>query len=137
MAALVDTLQISAAGMRAQADRLRVVAENLATAESTSATPGGTPYRRKIVVFQNVLNKQLGIDTVSVGKRTEDQSPFQKKYEPTHPAADAQGYVLYPNVNSIVEMMDMREARRAYEANINVVEVSKSMLTQTLSLLQK
>ncbi|MDE3017156.1 MAG: flagellar basal body rod protein FlgC [Pseudomonadota bacterium] len=137
MTGLNDTLQIAAAGMRAQGDRLRVVAENLANADSTASTPGGTPYRRKIVMFQNVLDKQLGVDTVKVVKRTYDTSPFIKKYDPSHPAADAQGYVLYPNVNPIVEMMDMREARRGYEANLDMVTISKSMLSQTIALLQK
>jgi flagellar basal-body rod protein FlgC len=133
---LTDSLQISAAGMRAQGDRLRVVAENIANAESTGKTPDEAPYRRKIVLFQNTLNQELGYNTVKVSQRTFDKSPFNKKYDPTHPAADAQGYVQYPNVNPIVEMMDMREARRGYEANLNVVEVSKAMLTQTLSLLK-
>ena len=134
--AFSDTLEISAAGMRVQGDRLRAVAENIANADSTASTAGGTPYRRKTITFQNVLNKQLGVQTVSVAKRGYDNAPFIKKYDPSHPAADAQGYVQYPNVNTIVEMMDMREARRGYEANMNVVEVSKAMLTQTLQLLK-
>lgn len=131
-----DSLFIAAAGMKAQSDRLRVVAENIANQDSTAQTPGGTPYRRKLVVFQNVLDKETGVQSVKIGKRTYDMSAFEKKFEPNHPAADEQGYVLYPNVNSIVEMMDMREARRAYEANIGVVEVSKSMLSRTLDLLR-
>jgi flagellar basal-body rod protein FlgC len=133
---LSDTLKIAAAGMKAQNDRLRVVAENIANVDSTSRTPGGEPYRRKIVLFQNVLDKELGIDTVKVTKRTFDMSEFDRKYDPNHPAADEQGYVLYPNIKAIVEMMDMREARRGYEANLNVVEVSKSMLSRTLELLR-
>src|ERR1700744_5370303 len=108
MSGIGDSLQIAAAGMHAQGDRLRVVAENIANADSTATTPGGDPYRRKLVVFQNVLDKQSGMSTVKVVKRTTDPSPFEKKYQPTHPAADAQGYVQYPNVNTIVEMMDMR-----------------------------
>ena len=135
--ALNDSLQIAAAGMRVQGERLKTVAENIANAESTSTKPGGDPYRRKTITFQNVLNKELGVQTVSVAKRGVDMSPFNKKYDPSHPAADAQGYVTYPNVNTIIEMVDMREARRAYEANINVVEVSKSMLSTTLQLLAK
>jgi len=133
---LGDTLKIAAAGMKAQGDRLRVVAENIANADSTSNVPGGEPYRRKVVIFQNALDKELGVETVKIAKRTYDMSDFNKKYDPTHPAADEQGYVLYPNVNSIVEMMDMREARRGYEANLNVVEVAKAMLTRTLDLLR-
>jgi len=137
MAGLTDTLAISAAGMQAQGERLRIVAENLANAESTASTPGGDPYRRKTITFQNVLDKQSGMETVKVVKRGVDMSPFEKKYDPAHPAADAQGYVEYPNVNPIIETMDMREARRGYEANMDMVEVSKAMLTQTISLLQK
>jgi flagellar basal-body rod protein FlgC len=133
---ITDTLQIAASGMRAQGDRLRVVAENLANADSTSTIPGGEPYRRKVVTFENVLDRQSGIQQVKVVKRGFDKSPFNRKYDPNHPAADEQGYVLYPNINTIVEMMDMREARRGYEANLNVVEVAKSMLTQTLGLLK-
>ncbi len=133
---LADTLKIAASGMKAQGDRLRVVAENIANADSTGATPGSEPYRRKIVMFQNMLDKELGIKTVKVVKRAYDQSDFQKKFDPSHPAADEQGYVLYPNVNTIVEMMDMREARRGYEANLNMIEISKSMLTRTIDLLR-
>ena len=133
---LSDTLKIAASGMKAQGDRLRVVAENIANADSTSATPGGEPYRRKVVMFQNVLDRELGIESVKVVKRTHDQSDFKKKFDPSHPAADEQGYVLYPNVNTIVEMMDMREARRGYEANLNMIEISKSMLTRTIDLLR-
>jgi flagellar basal-body rod protein FlgC len=131
-----DTLHISASAMQAQAERLRVVAENIANAGSTSDVPGGEPYRRKMVVFQNVLDKEMGTNIVKVGKRVFDKSDFIKKYQPYHPAADEQGYVLYPNVNSIIEMMDMREARRGYEANLNVIEMAKSMLSQTINLLR-
>ncbi len=133
---LSDTLKIAASGMKAQGDRLRVVAENIANADSTGATPGSEPYRRKLVMFQNVLDRELGVETVKVVKRTHDQSDFLKKFDPTHPASDEQGYVLYPNVNTIVEMMDMREARRGYEANLNMVEISKAMLTRTIDLLR-
>ncbi|MDX2112212.1 MAG: flagellar basal body rod protein FlgC [Alphaproteobacteria bacterium] len=133
---LSDTLKIAAAGMKAQGDRLRIIAENVANADSTSTQPGGEPYRRKVVIFENALNKELGVETVRVAKRTYDMSDFRKKFDPTHPAADEQGYVLFPNVSSIIEMVDMRESRRAYEANINVVEVSKAMLTRTLELLR-
>lgn len=134
--ALSDSMLISASGMRAQGDRLRVVAENIANAGSTAMTPGGEPYRRKVIFFQNVLDKEMGVTQVQVEKRGFDTSPFNLKYEPFHPAADAKGYVQYPNVNTIVEMMDMREARRGYEANLNVIEVSKAMLNQTLGLLR-
>jgi len=134
---LSDTMAIAAAGMKAQGDRLRVVSENIANAESTGRTPNELPYRRKVLVFANVLDKEQGINTVQISKRTVDMSDFRKKYDPSHPAADAQGYVQYPNVSSIVEMMDMREARRGYEANLNVIEVSKSMLSKTIDLLRQ
>src|SRR5689334_13598720 len=133
---LSDTLQIAASGAKAQDDRLRIIAENLANADSTASVPGGQPYRRKIITFQNVLDKELGVEVVKVANRGYDNSDFQKKYDPAHPAADDQGYVLYPNVNTVVEMVDMQEARRAYEANLNVVSVSKAMLTQTIDLLR-
>lgn len=133
---LSDTLAIASAGMKAQGDRLRVVAENIANADATGKTPNDLPYRRKVVIFQNALDKELGVSTVKVSERKSDMSAFNKKYDPSHPAADAQGYVLYPNVNPIVEMMDMREARRGYEANLNVVEMSKSMLSRTIDLLR-
>lgn len=134
--AIDDSLKIAAAGMKVQGERLRVVAENIANQDAVASTPGGEPYRRKLVLFQNVLDKETGLQTVKIGKRTVDQSDFERKYEPGNPAADAQGYVLYPNVNAIVEMMDMREARRAYEANLGVVEVSKAMLNRTIDLLR-
>lgn len=133
---LDDTLLISAAGMRAQGDRLRVVAENIANANSTASTPDGQPYQRKTVMFKNVLDKELGVEQVKVVKRSFDTSPFNLKYEPSHPAANAEGYVQYPNVSTMVEMMDMREARRGYEANLNVIEVSKALVNQTLALLR-
>jgi flagellar basal-body rod protein FlgC len=137
MASLNDTLQISSAGMKAQGERLRVVAENIANADATATTSGGAPYRRKTVTFQNVMDKQLGMETVKVISHGTDKSDFIKKFDPTHPAADADGYVQYPNVNPIVEMMDMREARRGYEANLDMVQISKAMLSQTINLLQK
>jgi flagellar basal-body rod protein FlgC len=133
---LGDSLKIAAAGMKAQGDRLRVIAENVANSDSTSNVPGGEPYRRKLVTFQNVLDKELGMEVVRVAKRTYDMSDFRKKFDPNHPAADEQGYVLLPNVSSIVEMMDMRESRRAYEANVNIIEMSKAMLARTLELLR-
>lgn len=133
---LTDTMQISASGMKAQSDRLRVVAENIANAESAGIFPGDTPYRRKTIAFKDTLDRELGIKTVAVSKYGTDKSAFPKKYDPTHPAADKDGYVSMPNVNSLVELMDMREARRSYEANVNVIEASKSMLSQAVSILR-
>lgn len=133
---LTDTLSIAASGLKAQGDRLRVVAENIANADSTGRTADEAPYRRKLVVFKNELDKATGMETVKVAKRTYDMSDFIQKYDPSHPAADAKGYIQMPNVNTITEMMDMREARRAYEANLNVVETTRAMLQRTIDILR-
>lgn len=130
------SLILSAAGLKAQGDRLRVIAENLANSKSAADTPGGDPYQRRIVTFKNVLDRENGINTVEVDKVRKDPTDFPLKYDPTHPGANAQGYVKMPNVNSLVELMDMREAQRSYEANLNMIEVSKSMLARTLDLLR-
>ncbi|MFZ4126114.1 MAG: flagellar basal body rod protein FlgC [Rickettsiales bacterium] len=130
-------MAISASGMKAQSDRLRVVSENIANAESVGTRPGEQPYRRKTITFDNHLDRETGAQLVDTGKIGYDmKTNFQRRYDPSHPAADAQGYVQFPNVNSIAEMMDMREARRGYEANLNVIESSKSMLSQTMNLLR-
>jgi flagellar basal-body rod protein FlgC len=136
MSGITDAFYLAGAGMRSQGDRLRVVAENIANADSTALTPGGQPYRRKTITFKNVLDRQLGIEKVTTASYGVDSSPFKKKYEPGHPAADAEGYVLYPNVEPVVEMVDMQEAQRAYEANVNVIDVTRSMISQTLGLLK-
>jgi flagellar basal-body rod protein FlgC len=136
MTGIIDAFHLAGAGMRAQGDRLRVVAENIANADSTGLTPGSEPYRRKTITFKNVLDREQGIEKVTVASYGVDSSPFQKRYQPGHPAADAQGYVLYPNVQSVVEMVDMQEAQRAYEANVNVIDVTRSMISQTLGLLK-
>jgi len=127
---------IAVSGMKAQAERLRVIAENLANADSTAQTPDGLPYRRKILTFKNELDRSNGMNLVTVNKVKPDTSDFNKKFDPHHPAADRDGYVLTPNVNSLVEMMDMREAQRSYEANMNVISTSSTMLSQTVQLLR-
>ena len=128
--------EIAVAGMKAQAERLRVVSENLANADSLPTAPDQQPYRRKILIFRNVLDQSIGADTVRVAKVDVDRSQFNKVYQPNHPAADASGYVLTPNVNPLVELMDMREAERSYEANLDVVTTSRTMLTNTINLLK-
>lgn len=133
---LEKSLNISAAGMRAQGTRLRVIAENIANANSTAQSPGGEPYRRKLVTFDNELNNSLGLETVRVDSIVADRSAFQRRYEPGHPAADEEGYVLLPNVNSLMEMADLREAQRSYEANLKAIESSRSMLQKTIDLLR-
>jgi flagellar basal-body rod protein FlgC len=130
------SLILSAAGLKAQGDRLRVIAENLANSKSAADTPGGDPYQRRLVTFKNVLDRENGVNTVKVDRIRRDETDFPLKYDPTHPGANEQGYVKMPNVNSIVELMDMREAQRSYEANLNMIEVSKSMLARTLDLLR-
>jgi len=133
---LMDTMHISASGMKAQSARLKVVSQNIANADAVGSLNGKQPYRRQTITFRNELDKATGATLVEVDKVGVDRGDFDKRYEPQHPYADAQGYVLYPNVNPIMEMMDMREARRGYEANLNVIESSKSMLTQTIGLLR-
>jgi len=130
------SLILSAAGLKAQGDRLRVIAENLANSKSTADKPGGDPYQRRIVTFKNVLDRENGVNTVKVDRIRKDQSEFPLKYDPTNPGANKDGYVKMPNVNALVELMDMREAQRSYEANLNMIEVSKSMLARTLDLLR-
>ena len=133
---LEKSIQISASGMKAQGARLRVIAENIANAGSVSEQPGEDPYRRKVAIFKNVLDRELGARTVQVSRVREDMSNFGLRYDPAHPAANEEGYVRTPNVKSLVEMMDMREAQRSYEANLNLIESSKSMLARTLDLLR-
>jgi flagellar basal-body rod protein FlgC len=129
-------LAISAAGMDAQTVRLRVIAENLANQDTTGSTPGADAYRRKLVTFENRVDRALGTDIVRAKRIAPDQSPLPQRYDPSHPAADAQGYVRTSNVNSFIEVMDMREAQRSYSANLNVLEATRSMLTRTIGLLK-
>ncbi len=132
---LMHSLMSSAAGMKVQGERLRVVAENLANADSVAEKPGGDPYRRKTITFRNELDRQLGLETVQVDKVGTDRSDFRMKYDPGNPAADDKGYVKLPNVNSLIEMTDMREAQRSYEANLKAIEVARGMLQRTIDLL--
>jgi len=129
-------LYIAGAGIKVQSERLRVIAENIANSETTASKPGGTPYQRKTIHFKNELDKELGVNVVKVDKIGLDRSPFLKVYNPGHPAADAEGYVLKPNVDPVVESADLKEAQRTYEANLGVIEVTKSMLNRTLDLLR-
>jgi flagellar basal-body rod protein FlgC len=132
---LAKTLKISAAGLSTQAVRLRVVSENLANADSTASVPGGEPYRRKIVTFKSTLDRALGVQTVGVGGIKPATGDFERRYDPAHPAADADGYVMMPNVNPLIEIMDMREAQRGYQANLTVIDAAKSMISRTIELL--
>jgi len=132
----IKTLAIAASGLRAQAGRMRIISENIANADSTPSTPGAEPYRRKVPTFTSELDRSLDVRLVDLGKTQTDTSDFRLKYEPGHPAADATGNVKYPNVNSILEMADMREAQRSYEANINVVTATRRMIQRTIDILK-
>ena len=136
MSDFLASLRIAATGLHAQNARMRIIAENLANADSTGKTPEEDPYRRRIPTFEAVMDAEVGGKIVEIGKIALDQSDFVSRYEPGHPAADGRGYVRYPNVNSLVETMDMRSAQRSYEANLNVVTVTRSMLGRTLDILR-
>ncbi|MBW4035799.1 MAG: flagellar basal body rod protein FlgC [Proteobacteria bacterium] len=129
------SLAISASGISAQSARLRVIAENLANANSTGQTPGSNPYRRQTITFQDAYNQKLNANLVTVANIGTDSSSFPTKYDPSNPAANAQGYVKLPNVNSFVELMDMQQAERSYDANLSVMNATRGMLTRTLGLI--
>lgn len=130
------SVDIAASGMKAQAERLKVISQNMANVDSVSAEPGGEPYRRQVVSFQNYVDQETGAQKVRVDKIVKDMSPFEKKYDPNHPAADAQGYVSLPNVNTLVEMMDMKEAQRVYDANLNMLKTAREMNSSVLDILK-
>ncbi|SRR5487761_1277190 len=132
---LNTSLQLSFAGMSAQSTRLRVVAENLANADSTAQTPGGSPYRRQVVTFQSIFDKSLGATSVKIGHILPGGGQFNRSYDPGNPGADAQGYVLKPNVNPLMELMDMHEAQQSYQANLDAIDAAKTMISRTISLL--
>ncbi len=133
---MTTALAISAAGMSAQTTRLRVISENLANQDTTGSDPNAAPYRRKTVTFRDRFDARLGVPMVEVASIGTDSTPFPKRFDPSHPAADAQGYVRLPNVNPFVEMMDMRSAERSYSANLAVMQAARDMLTRTIGLLQ-
>ena len=133
---LSKALQISSKGMEVQTTRLRVIAENLANQDTTGSTPGAGPFRRKVVTFENRMNDAVGAETVKVKSISKDKTEFPLKFDPSNPAADAKGYVKMPNINSFTEVMDMREAQRSYSANLNVLDVTRSMLSRTIELLK-
>ena len=130
------SMLIAASGMRAQSGRMRVIAENIANANSTAATANGEPYRRKVATITSDFDRQLGATLVESGKPIDDMSEFRQQYDPGNPAADKQGYVKLPNVNPLVEMIDMRETQRSYEANLNALDAAKGMLSRTVDLLR-
>lgn len=134
---IFSAMTTSAWGMRAQGERLRVTSENIANASTTAQTPGGDPYARKTISFTNEMDKQTGLNLVKVGKIADQKDKdFNLKYMPDSPAANAEGYVKVPNVNVLIEMNDMREAQRSYEANLSMMESSRAMANRTIDLLR-
>ena len=133
---LKTSLGISASGLRAQSLRMRVIAENLANQDSVAETPGGAPYRRRVASFAAAVDRPNGANGVKVRSIETDNSDFVRIYQPGHPAADASGYVLKPNVNGLVEAADMKAAQHSYEANLNAIEAAKSMTMRTIDLLK-
>lgn len=133
---LIKSLFISASGLKAQNGRMRIIAENIANADSVGRTPNEDPYRRKIPTFKAQFEKEVGAQIVSLGKIQEDQSAFEERYEPGHPAANELGYVKEPNVNTLIETVDMREAQRSYEANLNVIQATRRMVQRTIDILK-
>ena len=132
----VRSMGIATSGLRAQAGRMRVISENIANADSTAPTAAGNPYRRKVPTFSSALDRTLDAKVVTLGKIRPDQAAFRIKHEPSNPAADAAGNVKYPNVNSLVEMPDMRDAQRSYEANLNIISATRRMIQRTLDILK-
>jgi flagellar basal-body rod protein FlgC len=129
-------MSIAASGMLAQNVRLRVISENIANAESVGTTPGSDPYRRQTVSFRNKLDRELGANLVELNGVGRDRAPFPIRNDPTHPAADAEGRVKLPNVNSLFELMDLRQAQRSYQANLRVIDVARTMVSRTIELLR-
>ena len=134
---LMRTLMIAASGLRAQSGRMRIISENIANANSTSPTPGGDPYRRQIPTVTSSFDRELGASLVTAGKTIEDKGEFRTQYDPGNPNADKQGYVKLPNVDPLIEIMDMKEAQRSYEADLTVMDSTKQMLSRTVDLLNK
>lgn len=132
-----NSMTIAASGMRVQSERMKVIAENIANADSTSPTPGGDPYRRKVSTVTTDFDRELGVNLVKSGKTVADKSEFRSQYDPGNPNADAKGYVKLPNVDPLIEIMDMKEAQRSYEADLTVMSSTKEMMSQAVGLLNK
>lgn len=130
------SIAVAASGLRAQAGRMRVISENIANADTTATTKGGQPYRRKVVTFEKALDNELGVQTVQLGRVKRDRAEFRMVHDPGHPMADTRGFVQKPNVDSMIEQIDMREAQRSYEANLNVITTTRRMLARTLDILR-
>ena len=133
---LKSSMFVSAAGMKAQGERIKLISQNIANSDSTAQTPGGEPFRRKVLTFKNYLDRNVDARVVKVDKIGSDKSDFELRYDPGHPAANADGYVLMPNVNTMIEMSDMREAQRSYEANLSVIDISRTLMMRTIQILR-
>ncbi len=133
---LKTSISVSASGLRAQSLRMRVIAENLANQDSVAKTAGGDPYRRRVTTFQAEVDRATGGNGVKITGIDADRTDFQKVYMPGSAAADAQGYVLKPNVNALLETADMKAAQRSYEANLNAIDAAKSLTMRTIDLLK-
>jgi flagellar basal-body rod protein FlgC len=133
---LEDAVKVASAGMQVQGTRVQIAAQNLANADSLSTTPGGDPYRRRTVSFREALDREQGLRLVEIDRYGVDKGAFDKRFDPSHPAADGDGYVKLPNVEPLVELMDMREAQRTYEANLKAMTLTRSLVSQTLDLLK-
>lgn len=136
MSEFQKAMQVATSGMIAQNVRVRVISQNIANAQSLATSPGGDPYRRQTVSFKNVMDRASGVEVVEVGKVGVDRSAFGLNFDPGHPAADANGYVRLPNVKPLIEMVDLRQAQRSYEANLRVVDVTRTMVARTIELLR-
>ena len=132
----LKTLSVAASGLKAQTGRMRVIAENIANADSTADRPGADPYRRKITSFTRHFDRALDANVVALGRIRPDQTDFRTRFEPGHPAADPDGQVKLPNVNTLIETVDMREAQRSYEANLNLITATRRMITRTIEILR-
>jgi flagellar basal-body rod protein FlgC len=132
-----SAMAVAASGLRVQTDRMKVISENIANADSTSPVPGADPYRRKVPTVTSKFDRELGASMVESGKTVVDKSEFRSRYDPGNPNADKQGYVKLPNVDPLIEIMDMREAQRSFEADLTVMDTTKQMLAKTVDLLNK
>ncbi len=132
----IKSLAIAASGLHAQLGRIRIITENIANADSTATTPGGDPYRRKVVTFSSELDSALDAEVVKLGRVQSDKSDFRIKHEPGNPAADANGDVKYPNVNTLVELTDLRDAQQSYQSDLNVITATRRMLQRTIDILK-
>ena len=132
----IKSLAIAASGLHAQLGRIRIITENIANADSTATTPGGDPYRRKVVTFSSELDSALDAEVVKLGRVQSDKSDFRIKHEPGNPAADANGNVKYPNVNTLVELTDLRDAQQSYQSDLNVITATRRMLQRTIDILK-